>query len=126
MARSTKANAKKRVSISQQRSPRISTQASLVLMQKHARVSKIAYIFQTRNEWWVRGNRGGGGRLEYFLFRAWRASSSLSGALEEQQRRGTDNGSGADAHYDDWQIQLTADRAPPRRGRLGLTLAKYY
>lgn len=56
MARSTKANAKKRVGVSQQRSPRISTQASLVLMQKHARVSKIAHIFQTRNERWIRGN----------------------------------------------------------------------
>lgn len=104
-------------------------------MQKHARVSKIAHIFQARNERWVRGSEGeegsagakGGGReTECFLFRSWRASSSLSGALEEQQRRGTDNGSGADAHYDDWQIQLTAGRAPPRRGRLGLTSAKYY
>lgn len=64
MARPTKANAKKRAGISEQRSPRISTRASPVLMQKHARVSKIAYIFQTRNERRVRGNGDGQGAGE--------------------------------------------------------------
>lgn len=101
-------------------------------MQKHARVSKIAHIFQARNERRVRETSGEseekkGERTEYFLFGSDEHQVlSLKALSEEQQRRGTDNRSGADAHYDDWQIQLTAGRAPPRRGRPGLTSAKYY
>lgn len=117
MARSTKANAKERVSVFLNNTLH-EYWPEQTLMQKHARASKIAHIFQTRDERRVRREAGREGRTEYFLFQAWRASSSLSGALEEHcNARGTDNGSCADAHYDDWQIQLTAGRAPPRQGR---------
>jgi len=80
VTRPTQANAKETCRRFSTHSSRISTQAS-AYMQKHARVSKIAHIFQAQNERWVGGSEGRKGsagarkgergkETEYFLFRS--------------------------------------------------------